>query len=352
MRRTGDRILGAEEVATLLGVTTGRLKALRRDQRQRFPAPARRRPLGWTEWDVARWGRMFVREIVEFHGLDCRKASAAKVIGGHLQARGEYNGYPYYDRFEATAESTSVVIEEEMTRQASREQGRERRKAEAADERAKLGIHVNRNDLRVFWPASDSRFLGRLKRIAADLMQPCTYRRSRYQSRLGFELPLLCLQAVLSDDLGRPATRLDALVALLRQTFYLNMWCGKGRRRRAGSDAGRYARKDRCLQSAVAIARRIRGLSWGWGTDPAAEFHDAVLYFDLPAGQVSFHVMDTYGARRHKGEWSGVANELFPGDASPPEWYVKGLQASRTQRERIRGMHARRARQRHVRTRT
>jgi hypothetical protein len=31
------------------------------------------------------------------------------------------------------------------------------------------------------------------------------------------------------------------------------------------------------------------GLVWGWGDDPKEPVHSAVLYIDLPQGQVSFH---------------------------------------------------------------
>jgi hypothetical protein len=44
---------------------------------------------------------------------------------------------------------------------------------------------------------------------------------------------------------------------------------------------------------------------WGWGEDPAQEFHKWVLYVELPTGQVSFHAAAPLTADRFPGEWDG-----------------------------------------------
>jgi hypothetical protein len=50
------------------------------------------------------------------------------------------------------------------------------------------------------------------------------------------------------------------------------------------------------------------GLSWGWGNDPGQAYHAAVLYVDLPSGQVSFHAAQSGRGPRYQGVWDGVRN--------------------------------------------
>lgn len=66
---------------------------------------------------------------------------------------------------------------------------------------------------------------------------------------------------------------------------------------RGGNSRGRYRdqayeKKAWALdQLAMMLTRHAAELSiaWGWGVDPAQEYHVAVLYVELPNGQVSFH---------------------------------------------------------------
>jgi hypothetical protein len=46
------------------------------------------------------------------------------------------------------------------------------------------------------------------------------------------------------------------------------------------------------------------GIVWGWKIDPAQEFHNWVLYIDLPdVGQVSFHSASPLSPERYAGDW-------------------------------------------------
>jgi hypothetical protein len=51
------------------------------------------------------------------------------------------------------------------------------------------------------------------------------------------------------------------------------------------------------------------GLRWGWGNDPVQEYHRAVLYVDLPTGQVSFHAQAPGKGPAYHGEWDGVREQ-------------------------------------------
>lgn len=42
---------------------------------------------------------------------------------------------------------------------------------------------------------------------------------------------------------------------------------------------------------------------WGWAEDSAQEFHNQVLYVDLPTGQVSFHTAARGAGPDYPGEW-------------------------------------------------
>lgn len=50
------------------------------------------------------------------------------------------------------------------------------------------------------------------------------------------------------------------------------------------------------------------GIRWGWGEDSKQQFHRAVLYVDLPTGQVSFHTRDRGAGPAYPGEWDGVVD--------------------------------------------
>nr|WP_047169710.1 hypothetical protein [Sphingomonas sp. Y57] len=50
----------------------------------------------------------------------------------------------------------------------------------------------------------------------------------------------------------------------------------------------------------------VIGIRWGWGVDGKEAVHNAVLYVDLPTGQVSFHTAPRGKGPDYPGEWDGV----------------------------------------------
>lgn len=48
------------------------------------------------------------------------------------------------------------------------------------------------------------------------------------------------------------------------------------------------------------------GIIWGWGIDHAQDYHNIVLYVDLPTGQVSFHTDRRGAGPDYPGKWDGV----------------------------------------------
>ena len=51
------------------------------------------------------------------------------------------------------------------------------------------------------------------------------------------------------------------------------------------------------------------GIRWGWGEDRATTGYSAVLYIDVPTGQVSFHATHRGRGPDYPGEWDGVRNQ-------------------------------------------
>lgn len=47
------------------------------------------------------------------------------------------------------------------------------------------------------------------------------------------------------------------------------------------------------------------GIQWGWGLDPIQEYHNVVIYVDLPTGQVSFHTSTRGKGPDYPGKWDG-----------------------------------------------
>jgi hypothetical protein len=48
------------------------------------------------------------------------------------------------------------------------------------------------------------------------------------------------------------------------------------------------------------------GIRWGWGDDPEQSVHRAVLYVDLPTGQVSFHSDHRGDGPDYPDQWDGI----------------------------------------------
>lgn len=81
---------------------------------------------------------------------------------------------------------------------------------------------------------------------------------------------------------------------------------------RGGNSKGRYRaqayeRKQWSMDNLCAILlenAEALGIRWGWKQDPDQEFHDWVLYVDLPGvGQVSFHTSGRGKGPDYAGEW-------------------------------------------------
>lgn len=70
-----------------------------------------------------------------------------------------------------------------------------------------------------------------------------------------------------------------------------------------------YSRKQWSMEN---LARELvthsesLSISWGWGRDLQQEFHQWVLYVDLPTGQVSFHTAARGVGPDYPGQWDGV----------------------------------------------
>lgn len=70
-----------------------------------------------------------------------------------------------------------------------------------------------------------------------------------------------------------------------------------------------YDRKDWSIGNLCEALRKHAegcGIAWGWGEDAAEPFYNAVLYVDLPSGQVSFHTTPRGAGPDYPGIWDGV----------------------------------------------
>jgi hypothetical protein len=59
------------------------------------------------------------------------------------------------------------------------------------------------------------------------------------------------------------------------------------------------------LCDALGASAAELGIEFGWSEDPAQEFHNWVLYVDLPMGQVSFHSAAPLSPERYEKLWDG-----------------------------------------------
>lgn len=70
-----------------------------------------------------------------------------------------------------------------------------------------------------------------------------------------------------------------------------------------------YDKKQWSIDNLAEILRQhgaTFAIRWGWSEDRAQEFHRWVLYVDLPAGQVSFHVAARGDGPAYAGEWDRI----------------------------------------------
>lgn len=64
-----------------------------------------------------------------------------------------------------------------------------------------------------------------------------------------------------------------------------------------------YSMKELC--KILAVHGKPLCIEWGFAEDPDQEFHNQVLYVDLPTGQVSFHTDERYADKDYPGQWDG-----------------------------------------------
>jgi predicted DNA-binding transcriptional regulator AlpA len=344
------------DVTQKLGVSRSTLRRFRKDPRQEFPKPIRKRPLVWQEFHVRRWSGMFIGDVKRF--LDSGEGSPPRewlslYLEHTFEPLGKYNGYTYYDRLLVTATAAEQGMrnqyreyQENKAREkteAARKRNARREKLKTRTDRARAaaGIVVSPSTPRIFWPSADRRFGNRLKEFGGSDISVESDHDGLYYRKIGLLVPRPCVEIALGERIGRRPETIDILVDLLRTTFYLNKWCRKGHRRGRASDQGRYLRKDRCLVEACKLANEVYGMSWGWNSKPdellgeLIEDEDGrvrllhpypnIVYFDLPPGQVSFHVQKRHFGPKFNGEWSRKVNDLFPGDSEPPDWFVNGM---------------------------
>jgi hypothetical protein len=82
---------------------------------------------------------------------------------------------------------------------------------------------------------------------------------------------------------------------------------GQGSYRRMAYDRKQWAMGN--LVKILSEHAAACGISWGWGTDEVQEFHRAVLYVDIPTGQVSFHTAHRGAGADYAGKWDGSRYE-------------------------------------------
>jgi hypothetical protein len=79
---------------------------------------------------------------------------------------------------------------------------------------------------------------------------------------------------------------------------------GKGSFRGMAYDRKQWAMDN--LAKALSEHAEAAGIQWGWGIDEAQAKHNAVLYIDIPTGQVSFHTGARGDGPEYPGVWDGV----------------------------------------------
>lgn len=78
--------------------------------------------------------------------------------------------------------------------------------------------------------------------------------------------------------------------------------------RRASSKGAAYDTKQWAMGNLCAVLDdhdSELNITWGWKHDPKQEFHDQVLYVELPTGQASFHTNVRGYGPDFIGEWDG-----------------------------------------------
>lgn len=79
---------------------------------------------------------------------------------------------------------------------------------------------------------------------------------------------------------------------------------GRGSYRRQSYDKKNWSLENLCELLGTHAAGA--GIRWGWKMDPAQDFHNWVLYVDLPTGQVSFHSGHRGAGPDYPGDWDKI----------------------------------------------
>jgi len=108
--------------------------------------------------------------------------------------------------------------------------------------------------------------------------------------------------------------QLGAVGVVALNLFRANKCSARAKVYRGGNSKGRYRdmaydRKQYSIDNLCKVLTEHAGslgIVWGWGHDPAQEFHDAVLYVEIPTGQVSFHTKPRGEGPDYPNQWDGV----------------------------------------------
>ncbi len=106
----------------------------------------------------------------------------------------------------------------------------------------------------------------------------------------------------LLEQLGDVGTVAVNLFRAQKASARAKVYRGGGYRHKA-YDKKNWSLKNLC--NALEHCAAKLGIEWGWKIDPAQEYHNWVLYVDLPTGQVSFHAESRLCDKDYDGEWDG-----------------------------------------------
>lgn len=78
---------------------------------------------------------------------------------------------------------------------------------------------------------------------------------------------------------------------------------------RGGGYRGKaYDKKQWAVDNLTRALAELGTVPWGWKQDAKQEYHNWVLYVDLPTGQVSFHTAARGQGPDYAGDWDGIKN--------------------------------------------
>lgn len=132
-----------------------------------------------------------------------------------------------------------------------------------------------------------------------------------YEGSNGDATKALYDRLALLGPLGQIAVNLfRAQKSSARAKVYRGGMRGRGSYRGMAYDRKQWAMDN--LASILTEHAQTCGMGWGWGDDQMQEYHRAVLYVDLPTGQVSFHTDHRGKGPDYPGNWD-KARDASPG---------------------------------------